>query len=102
MVVDAVPEPAVVLDGAGYVMHANRMAEDLFGARRRGGHVASMSRDPELLEAVDQALASRRDRAPSSCTSACPSSGGCWRRSPRSSARGPARPAPRSSSRFAT
>ena len=58
MVVDAVPEPAVVLDGAGYVMHANRMAEDLFGSRRRGGHVASMSRDPELLEAVDQALAS--------------------------------------------
>jgi two-component system phosphate regulon sensor histidine kinase PhoR len=57
-VVDAVPEPALVLDSAGYVMHANRPAEDLFGARRRGGHVASMSRDPELLEAVDQALAS--------------------------------------------
>ena len=58
MVVDAVPEPAVVLDHAGYVVHANRMAEDLFGARRRGGHVASMSRDPELLAAVDQALVS--------------------------------------------
>ena len=57
-VVDAVPEPAIVLDSAGYVMHANRLAEDLFGARRRGGHVASVSRDPELLEAVDQALAS--------------------------------------------
>jgi two-component system phosphate regulon sensor histidine kinase PhoR len=55
--VDAVPEPAIVLDSAGYVMHANHLAEDLFGARRRGGHVASMSRDPELLEAVDQALA---------------------------------------------
>lgn len=58
LVVDAVPEPAIVLDSAGYVMHANRRAEDLFGARRRGGHVASMSRDPELLEAVDKALAS--------------------------------------------
>jgi two-component system, OmpR family, phosphate regulon sensor histidine kinase PhoR len=58
MVVDAVPEPAVVLDHTGYVVHANRMAEDLFGSRRRGGHVASMSRDPELLEAVDQALVS--------------------------------------------
>jgi two-component system, OmpR family, phosphate regulon sensor histidine kinase PhoR len=34
------------------------MAEDLFGSRRRGGHVASMSRDPELLGAVDQALLS--------------------------------------------
>jgi two-component system phosphate regulon sensor histidine kinase PhoR len=58
MVVDAVPEPAVVLDHTGYVVHANRMAEDLFGSRRRGGHVASMSRDPELLAAVDQALVS--------------------------------------------
>jgi two-component system, OmpR family, phosphate regulon sensor histidine kinase PhoR len=58
MVVDAVPEPAVMLDHSGYVIHANRLAEDLFGSRRRGGHVASMSRDPELLEAVDRALAS--------------------------------------------
>jgi two-component system, OmpR family, phosphate regulon sensor histidine kinase PhoR len=59
MVVDAVPEPAVVLDHTGYVVHANRMAEDLFGSRRRGGHLASVSRDPELLAAVDQALLSR-------------------------------------------
>jgi len=58
MVVDAVPEPTVVLDHTGYVVHANRMAEGLFGSRRRGGHVASMSRDPELLAAVDQALVS--------------------------------------------
>ena len=58
MVVDAVPEPAVVLDHTGYVVHANRMADYLFGSRRRGGHVASMSRDPELLGAVDQALVS--------------------------------------------
>ena len=57
MVVDAVPEPAVVLDHAGYVLHANRLAEELFGARRRGGHVASISRDPELLDAVDRVLA---------------------------------------------
>src|SRR6516225_1115047 len=59
LVVDAVPEPAVGLDNAGYVVHANRLAEELFGARRRGSHVASMSRDPELLEAVDQALVGR-------------------------------------------
>ncbi|HZT49515.1 MAG TPA: ATP-binding protein [Hyphomicrobiaceae bacterium] len=58
MIVDAVPEPALALDHAGYVLHGNRLAEDLFGSRRRGGHVASMSRDPELLEAVDRALAS--------------------------------------------
>jgi two-component system, OmpR family, phosphate regulon sensor histidine kinase PhoR len=58
MVVDAVPEPAVALDHSGYVVHANRLAEELFGSRRRGVHVASMSRDPELLAAVDQALVS--------------------------------------------
>jgi two-component system, OmpR family, phosphate regulon sensor histidine kinase PhoR len=56
--IDAVPEPVLVLDDAAYVLHTNRLAEDLFGARRRGGHVASMSRDPELLAAVDRALAS--------------------------------------------
>ena len=57
--IDAVPEPALVLDDSGYVLHTNRLAEDLFGSRPRGGsHVASMSRDPELLAAVDQALAS--------------------------------------------
>jgi len=57
LVIDAVPEPAVVLDEGGYVLHANRMAEHLFGSRRRRSHFVSMSRDPELLEAVDRALA---------------------------------------------
>ena len=62
MVVDAVPEPAVVLDATGHVAHANGMAEELFGARRRGMHAASISRDPELLEAVDEALATGATR----------------------------------------
>jgi two-component system, OmpR family, phosphate regulon sensor histidine kinase PhoR len=62
MMVDAVPEPAVALDGSGHILHANRLAEDLFGSRRRGGHIASMTRDPELLMAVDEALASRQPR----------------------------------------
>jgi two-component system phosphate regulon sensor histidine kinase PhoR len=60
MVVDAVPEPAVVLNASADIMHANRLAEQLFGTRRRGGHLATMSRDPELLSAVDRALASRQ------------------------------------------
>jgi two-component system, OmpR family, phosphate regulon sensor histidine kinase PhoR len=62
MVVDAVPEPAIALDSAGQIVHANHRAEELFGARRRGGHIASMSRDPELLIAVDEALVSRQGR----------------------------------------
>ena len=61
-VVDAVPEPAIVLGDAGQVLHANRMAGDLFGIRRRGGHITTMVRDPELLAAVEQALATRQAR----------------------------------------
>jgi two-component system phosphate regulon sensor histidine kinase PhoR len=59
MVVNAVPEPAIALDGAARVVHANRQAEEEFGARRRGGHFASMSRDPGLLAAVEEVLATR-------------------------------------------
>jgi two-component system, OmpR family, phosphate regulon sensor histidine kinase PhoR len=61
-VADAVPEPAIVLGDAGQVLHANRMAGDLFGIRRRGGHISTMVRDPELLAAVEQALATRQAR----------------------------------------
>jgi two-component system phosphate regulon sensor histidine kinase PhoR len=62
-VIDAVPEPAVALNGSGRIIHANRLTEEQFGARRRGGHVATLSRAPELLEAVEDALASRQARA---------------------------------------
>jgi two-component system phosphate regulon sensor histidine kinase PhoR len=60
LVVDAVPEPAVALNGAARIVHANRLAEEQFGAGRRGGHIASMSRDPGLLAAVEEALATRQ------------------------------------------
>jgi two-component system, OmpR family, phosphate regulon sensor histidine kinase PhoR len=59
LVVDAVPEPAVALNGAARIVHANGLAEEQFGAGRRGGHIASMSRDPGLLAAVEEALATR-------------------------------------------
>ncbi len=62
-VVDAVPEPTVVLNAAARIVHANRVAEEQFGAGRRGGHIASMSRDPELLAAVEEALATRQPQA---------------------------------------
>ncbi|MBO0763452.1 MAG: hypothetical protein J2P50_02505 [Hyphomicrobiaceae bacterium] len=60
LVVDAMPEPAVALNGMARIVHANQLAEDQFGAGRRGGHIASMSRDPGLLAAVEEALATRR------------------------------------------
>jgi two-component system, OmpR family, phosphate regulon sensor histidine kinase PhoR len=59
-IVDAAPEAAVVLDNNAHILHANQLADTLFGMRRRGGHIASMSRDPELLQAVDQALVSHQ------------------------------------------
>ncbi len=61
-VVNAVPEPAIVLGDAGQILHVNRMAGDMFGTRRRGGHITTMVRDPELLAAVEQALAQRQSR----------------------------------------
>jgi two-component system phosphate regulon sensor histidine kinase PhoR len=60
LVVDAVPEPAVALNAAARIVHANRLAEEQFGAGRRGGHIASMSRDPGLLAAVEEALVTRQ------------------------------------------
>ncbi len=60
LVIDAVPEPAVALNAAARIVHANRLAEEQFGAGRRGGHIASMSRDPGLLTAVEEALATRQ------------------------------------------
>ena len=61
-VIEAIPVPIVVLDGAGQLMHANTLAAELFGTRRLAGHVASMSRAPELLDAVDHALANHETR----------------------------------------
>jgi two-component system, OmpR family, phosphate regulon sensor histidine kinase PhoR len=60
MVIDAVPEPAVALNSNARIIHANRLSEEQFGARRRGSHIASMSRAPELLAAVEDALQSRQ------------------------------------------
>ncbi|MGH7124327.1 MAG: ATP-binding protein [Stellaceae bacterium] len=57
MAVDAIPEPIVVLDRAGLIVHINGPAEAQFGPRRRGGHFASVSRDPAFLGAVERALA---------------------------------------------
>lgn len=63
-VVNALPEPAIALNEAGQVVHANRMADDQFATRRRrGAHIASIIRDPGLLNAVEETLNSREGRA---------------------------------------
>jgi two-component system phosphate regulon sensor histidine kinase PhoR len=60
LVIDGVPEPAIALDAEARIVHANRLAEEQFGARRPGGHLASMSRDPGLLSAVEEVLGSHQ------------------------------------------
>jgi two-component system, OmpR family, phosphate regulon sensor histidine kinase PhoR len=62
LVLDAVQVPAIALDPAATVVHANRLAEDQFGARRRGSHIATVSRDPDLLAAVEEAIDTRQPR----------------------------------------
>jgi two-component system, OmpR family, phosphate regulon sensor histidine kinase PhoR len=55
-IVDAVPEPIIVLDAAGRIDYVNRRASEVFQGLRLGQHVTLMSRDPELLNAIDDAL----------------------------------------------
>ena len=63
-VIDGMPDPAIAVDDRGQILHANRLAEDQFGAlRRRGSHLASIIRDPGLLSAVEEALDSREASA---------------------------------------
>ena len=47
-----IPQAVKVLGEAGQNLHANRMAGDLFGTRRRGGHNTTKVRDPEKLKLV--------------------------------------------------
>jgi two-component system phosphate regulon sensor histidine kinase PhoR len=53
--VDAICEPALVLDEAGTVVHHNPLAADLFPRIRTGQPISHVSRSPGLLEAVDGA-----------------------------------------------
>ena len=63
-VIDALPEPAIALNEAGQVLHANQLADDQFATRkRRGAHLATIVRDPSLLNAVEETLSSREGRA---------------------------------------
>lgn len=54
-IVDAICEPALVLDDAGIVVHHNPLAADLFPRVRPGQPISHVSRSPGLLEAVDGA-----------------------------------------------
>lgn len=58
-VIDALPDAAIVLSGTGRVLRSSRAARDLFTALRNGQTLDLATRNPDLLGAVEQALATR-------------------------------------------
>lgn len=55
IVIDAIPDAALALDGAASVVHCNARIPDLFPSARIGVPVAQVTRNPEFLEAIDRA-----------------------------------------------
>ena len=56
-VVDAIPTAAVALDAAGTVVHHNRLVAELFPKIENGQPISKVARNPDLIAAVDRALA---------------------------------------------
>ncbi|MGI9410603.1 MAG: ATP-binding protein [Hyphomicrobiaceae bacterium] len=54
-ILDAMADPALVLDEAGTVVHHNPLVADLYPRVRVGHPVTLLSREPVLLAAIDQA-----------------------------------------------
>jgi two-component system phosphate regulon sensor histidine kinase PhoR len=57
-VIDAIPTAALALDAAGSVVHHNHLVVELFPRIRNGMPMSQVSRNPDLIAAVDHALAS--------------------------------------------
>ncbi len=57
-VIDAIPTAALALDAAGTLVHHNRLAAEMFPKIKSGQPMSQVSRSPDLLLAVDRALAS--------------------------------------------
>jgi len=55
-VIDAIPTSALVLDGAGNLVHCNRLVAEMFPKTRVGQPMSQISRSPDLFDAVDRAL----------------------------------------------
>ena len=53
--VDALPDPALVVDEAGTVAYHNPLVADLYPRVRIGSAITLLSREPDLLTAVDEA-----------------------------------------------
>ncbi len=69
--VEAMPEPVLVVTGRGRVLAANRHAKGVLPAVKVGGNLALALRDPDILDGIDRVYASGlveqvawRDRVP--------------------------------------
>src|SRR5271166_4290159 len=51
-VIDALPEPAILLSRDGTILSSNGKACDLFGGLKPGLHISSATRSPQVLDAV--------------------------------------------------
>ena len=51
-VIDALPEPAILLSRDGSILASNGKARDLFGGLRPGFHISSATRSPQVLDAI--------------------------------------------------
>jgi two-component system phosphate regulon sensor histidine kinase PhoR len=58
--VDAIPDPILLLDHQRRIVRTNAAARDLFGARIVDRVIDTVLRDPNVLEAVDEVLAGRQ------------------------------------------
>ncbi len=57
-VIDAVPAAVLALDNAGCVVHHNRLITELFPKIRVGQTMSQITRNPDLISAIDSVLAS--------------------------------------------
>jgi two-component system, OmpR family, phosphate regulon sensor histidine kinase PhoR len=55
VVVDALPDPAIMIDATGVILHHNPQLADLYPRARPGLSISAIIRIPELLQAIDQA-----------------------------------------------
>lgn len=58
--VEAFPEPVLLVDGTGLLVRANTAVLDIFPKAAAGVPVSSVTRNPELLEAIDEVRRSGR------------------------------------------
>ncbi|MDX2287750.1 MAG: ATP-binding protein [Hyphomicrobiaceae bacterium] len=54
LVVDAIPDAAIALDGTHQIVHQNRRVGDLFPSARIGKPISLASRNPDFLAALDR------------------------------------------------